>query len=73
MVINRVKSESGNFGYNASTGEYGDMFAFGIIDPAKVTKTALLNAASIAGLLLTTECMVGIIPSDNQDLGMPMM
>ena len=73
VVINKVKSESGNYGYNAATGEYGDMFEFGIIDPAKVTKTALLNAASIAGLLLTTEVMVGIIPSDNGDIGMGSM
>ena len=70
VVLNKVKSECGNYGYNAATGEYGDMFEFGIIDPAKVTKTALLNAASIAGLLLTTEVMVGIIPEDNVDIGM---
>ena len=70
VVLNKVKSECGNYGYNAATGEYGDMFEFGIIDPAKVTKTALLNAASIPGLLLTTEVMVGIIPEDNVDIGM---
>jgi chaperonin GroEL len=65
VILAKVKAESGNFGYNAATGEFGDMFQFGIIDPAKVTKTALLNAASIAGLLLTTEAMVSIIPEEN--------
>lgn len=65
VILAKVKAESGNFGYNAATGEFGDMFKFGIIDPAKVTKTALLNAASIAGLLLTTEAMVSIIPEEN--------
>jgi chaperonin GroEL len=76
VILAKVKAESGNFGYNAATGEFGDMFKFGIIDPAKVTKTALLNAASIAGLLLTTEAMVGIIPEEDNTpsfSGMPGM
>ena len=54
----------GNFGYNAQTGEYGDMVAMGVLDPTKVTRTALQNAASVAGLILTTDCMVADIPED---------
>lgn len=74
VILNKVKEGTGNFGYNAATGEYGDMIEMGIIDAAKVTKTALQNASSIAGLLLTTECMVSIIPQETQDLGnLPMM
>jgi len=55
IVLNRVKEHKGSYGYNAATGEYGDLFEEGIIDPAKVTRLALQNAASVAGLLLTTE------------------
>jgi chaperonin GroEL len=58
VVVNRVIENSGNFGYNAATGEFGDMFNMGVIDPTKVVKTALVNAASIAGLLLTTDCTI---------------
>ena len=65
VVLNQVKSGSDNYGYNAATGEYGNMFELGIIDPSLVTTTALLNASSVAGLLLTTEAMVGIIPEEN--------
>ncbi|MOA46996.1 60 kDa chaperonin [compost metagenome] len=54
----------GNFGYNAASGEYGDMLEMGVLDPAKVTRTALQNAASIAGLMLTTDCMVAELPED---------
>ncbi|MEK9871476.1 MAG: chaperonin GroEL, partial [Gammaproteobacteria bacterium] len=54
----KVKQMSGTEGFNAATGEYGDMIAFGIPDPAKVTRTALQAAASVAGLMITTECMV---------------
>ncbi|RDJ49200.1 hypothetical protein AB719_22175, partial [Acinetobacter baumannii] len=54
----------GNFGYNAATGEYGDMLEMGILDPAKVTRSALEHAASVAGLMLTTECMITDIPED---------
>ena len=50
MVVNRVIAETGNFGYNASTGEYGDMVAMGVLDPTKVTRTALQNAASVAAM-----------------------
>jgi len=62
VVVNKVKNNSGNFGYNAQTGEYGDMMEMGIIDPAKVVRVALQNAASVAGLMITTEAMIGEIP-----------
>ncbi len=62
VVLNKVKEGSGNFGYNAQTGEYGDMMAMGIIDPAKVVRVALQNAASVAGLMITTEAMIGELP-----------
>ena len=62
VVLNKVAEGSGNFGYNAQTGEYGDMIAFGILDPTKVTRSALQNAASIAGLMITTEAMVAEAP-----------
>jgi len=64
VVVNAVKSGSGNYGYNAATGEYGDMIAQGILDPAKVTRSALENAASVAGLMLTTEAMIADSPED---------
>jgi chaperonin GroEL len=59
VVVARVAEGTGNFGYNAQTGEYGDLVESGVLDPTKVTRTALQNAASIAGLLLTTDatCM----------------
>ncbi len=62
VVLNEVKQASGNTGYNAATDEYGDMVAMGILDPAKVTRTALQNAASIAGLMITTEAMIAEHP-----------
>lgn len=65
VVLNEVAKNSGNFGYNAATGEYGDMIAMGILDPAKVTRAALQNAASIAGLMITTEVMVADMPVDD--------
>lgn len=58
VVVDRVRNGAGNFGFNARTEEYGDLLELGIIDPAKVTRVALQNAASIAGLMLTTECMI---------------
>ena len=70
VVVNKVLEGSGNFGYNAGTGEYGDMVAMGVLDPTKVTRTALQNAASIAGLMLTTDCMVTDLPEDKP--AMPM-
>ncbi|MDD5755525.1 MAG: chaperonin GroEL, partial [Methylococcales bacterium] len=73
VVFNEVHKGSGNFGYNAATGQYGDMIEMGILDPAKVTRTALQNAASIAGLMLTTEVMIADAPSDDKGHGMPDM
>jgi chaperonin GroEL len=66
VVLNQVRSGEGNYGYNAQTGEYGDMLEMGIIDPAKVTRTALQNAASIAGLMLTTEAMIADAPEEKK-------
>jgi len=62
VVVSNVLGGSGNYGYNAATAEYGDMVEMGVIDPTKVTKTALVNAASIASLLLTTDCAINDIP-----------
>ena len=62
VVLNRVAEGTGNFGYNVATGEYGDMVAMGILDPAKVTRSALQNAASVAGLMITTEAMIAEEP-----------
>lgn len=66
VILKEVRDKSGNHGYNAQTGEYGDMLEMGIIDPTKVTRTALQNAASIAGLMLTTEVMVAEKPADSK-------
>ncbi len=71
VVLNKVLEGKGNFGYNAATGEYGDMVEFGIIDPTKVTRSALQNAASVAGLLLTTEAMVTELPKQDEPMPMP--
>jgi chaperonin GroEL len=70
VVLNKVAEGTGNFGYNAATGEYGDMVAMGILDPAKVTRSALQNAASVAGLMITTEAMVAEEPK-TESAGMP--
>jgi chaperonin GroEL len=64
VVVNKVLEGSGNYGYNAATGEYGDLVAMGVLDPTKVTRTALQNAASVAGLMLTTDCMVAELVED---------
>ncbi|MBP7580843.1 chaperonin GroEL [Vogesella sp. XCS3] len=64
VVVNKVLEGKGNFGYNAATGEYGDMLEMGVLDPAKVTRSALQHAASVAGLMLTTDCMVAELPED---------
>jgi chaperonin GroEL len=69
VIINEIASHTGNYGYNAATGTYGDMVEQGVIDPTKVTKTALINAASIAGLILTTDCSVAQIPQKEQSAG----
>jgi chaperonin GroEL len=62
VVVNRVQEGDGSFGYNALTDEYGDMVSMGVLDPCKVTRTGLQNAASIAGLILTTDCMIAQVP-----------
>lgn len=64
VVVAKVAEGSGNFGYNAQTGEYGDLVESGVLDPTKVTRTALQNAASVAGLLLTTDATVFEAPKD---------
>ncbi|HGG59752.1 MAG TPA: chaperonin GroEL [Gammaproteobacteria bacterium] len=64
VVLNKVAENSGNYGYNAANGEYGDMIEMGILDPTKVTRSALQNAASVAGLLITTEAMVAEVPKE---------
>ena len=66
VVLNKVKEGKGNFGYNAQTGEYGDLIEAGILDPTKVTRLALQNASSVAGLLLTTEVMVAEAPKEEE-------
>jgi len=71
VVLNSVREHAGNYGYNASTGEYGDMIKMGILDPTKVVRTALQNAASIAGLMITTEAMVAELPEDKKEPMMP--
>jgi chaperonin GroEL len=65
VVLDKVRQGDGNFGYNAATGEYGDMIEMGILDPAKVTRTALEAAGSVAGLMITTEVMVADAPEDS--------
>ena len=70
VVASAVKAGEGNFGYNAATEQYGDMIEMGILDPTKVTRSALQFAASIAGLMITTECMVTELPkADKADVG----
>ena len=71
VVINKVLEGKGNFGFNAANDTYGDMLEMGILDPTKVTRTALQNAASVAGLMLTTECMVAEAPKDESAPAMP--
>ena len=73
VVLNAVAEGKGNFGYNAATGEYGDMIEQGILDPTKVTRYALQNAASVSGLLLTTEAMVAEAPKEESGHAMPDM
>ncbi|MGB2710198.1 MAG: chaperonin GroEL, partial [Conexibacter sp.] len=69
VVVNKVLEGKGSYGYNAATGEYGDMLAMGVVDPTKVTRTALQNASSVAGLMLTTACMVAELPEDKPAAG----
>ena len=70
VVVNKVLEGKGSYGYNAATSEYGDMLAMGVVDPTKVTRTALQNASSIAGLMLTTACMVAELPEEKPAGGM---
>jgi chaperonin GroEL len=72
VVLNAVAEGKGNYGYDAAKGEYGDMIEAGILDPTKVTRFALQNAASVSGLLLTTEAMIADAPQDDAG-GMPAM
>ncbi|SMF94972.1 chaperonin GroEL [Methylomagnum ishizawai] len=71
VVLSKVQAGSGSFGYNAGNGEYGDMIEMGILDPTKVTRSALQNASSVAGLMLTTEAMVAEIPKKESAPAMP--
>jgi chaperonin GroEL len=72
IVVQEVKkSKSSTFGYNVATRQYTDLIKAGVLDPAKVTRTAMQNAASIAGLLLTTECLITEIPDDDKKSGPP--
>ncbi len=81
VVVNAVANGEGNYGFNAQTSSYGDMIEMGVLDPTKVTRTALQNAASVASLILTTDCMIGDLPEDVKPMpsgmggmdGMPMM
>ena len=70
-MVAEILEKGGNIGYDASTGEFVDMVAAGIIDPAKVCRTALQNAASVAGLLLTTDCMVTEYKEDEEEPAIP--
>ncbi len=69
VVVEKVKTLEGAYGFNAATEEYVDLIAAGVIDPAKVTRTALQNAASVSGMLLTTECIIADFPNDTNDGG----
>jgi chaperonin GroEL len=71
VVTQKVVENKGNYGYNVATGEYEDLVKAGVVDPTKVTRTALQNAASIAGLLLTTEAMITEIPEKKESPAMP--
>ena len=73
VILDKVSAGSGNFGFNAATGEYGDMIEMGILDPAKVTRAALQAAGSVAGLMITTEAMVSELPEDKAAPAMPDM
>jgi chaperonin GroEL len=68
VVVDDVLQKEGAYGYNAATGEYGDMFKLGIVDPAKVTRSALQNAASVAGLLLTTDVLVTELKDEKEQV-----
>jgi chaperonin GroEL len=69
VVVNKVVEGKGNYGFNAATGDYGDLVEMGVLDPTKVTRFALQNAASVAGLMLTTDAMVAELPKDEKPMG----
>lgn len=69
VVLNKVIEGKGNYGFNAASGEYGDMLEMGILDPTKVTRTALQQAGSVAGMMITTECMITEMPKDEAPMG----
>jgi chaperonin GroEL len=69
VVVNKVTEGKGNYGFNAQTGDYGDLVQMGVVDPTKVARFALQNASSIASLLLTTEAMVAELPKDEKPMG----
>jgi chaperonin GroEL len=69
VVLNKVAEGKGNFGFNAASGEYGDMIEMGILDPTKVTRTALQQAASVSGMMITTECMITEAPKEDAPVG----
>ncbi|APX93404.1 chaperonin GroL [Halomonas sp. 1513] len=73
VILNKVKDGEGNYGYNAQTGEYGDLFEMGVLDPAKVTRSALQSAGSVAGLMITTEAMIADDPDEKEAGGAPDM
>jgi chaperonin GroEL len=69
VVLNKVNEGKGNFGFNAASGEYGDLVEMGVLDPTKVARFALQNAASVASLMLTTDAMVAELPKDEKGMG----
>jgi chaperonin GroEL len=69
IVVNKVREGKGDFGYNAATDQYGELLGMGVIDPVKVVRTALQNAGSVAGLMLTTECLVAERPKEEKNAG----
>jgi chaperonin GroEL len=71
VILNKILEGKDAFGYNAGNGEFGDLIQMGVLDPAKVTRTALQHAASIAGLMLTTDCMIADLPKDDSPAPMP--
>jgi chaperonin GroEL len=69
VVVNKIVEGKGNFGFNAATGEYGDLVDMGVLDPTKVARYALQNASSVAALMLTTDAMVAELPKDDKPMG----
>ncbi|MGH8662342.1 MAG: TCP-1/cpn60 chaperonin family protein, partial [Burkholderiales bacterium] len=69
VVVNKVSEGKGNYGFNAQTGEYGDLVQMGVLDPTKVARCALQNASSVAGLILTTAAMVAEMPKEESQAG----